>query len=220
MSLLSGASPERAALLTNAATREVNPKAFSSTRGPLVHQRLENTLTIKTSARLNDVDIEAVGQLIGAVKEDPDNAETTWSATVVWSGGFRSEARIREFAPLRSDEPATLGGDDTGPNPVEQLLASLGNCLAVGYAANATASGIALDALEIGLEGDLNLETFLGLDDEGNAGYKSIRADVRIESSASEEEIEALHRRVIATSPVGHTLSRAIELSVGLTPNG
>ena len=177
----------------------------------------EITLTTEIPARLNEVDIATVGKLIEAVQEDSATAETTWSAKVVWNGGFRSEARIREFEPIPSDEPAGLGGDDSAPNPVEQLLASLGNCLAVGYASNATALGIDLDSLEIDLEGDLNLQTFLGLDDDGHAGYQGIRADVRIESDASQEQIDALHQKVVGTSPVGDTLSRAIEVNVDIT---
>ena len=62
--------------------------------------------------------------------------------------------------PIASDEPAGLGGTDTAPNPVEQVLAALGNCLAVGSAANATARGIALDWVVADLAcgaGDLTL---------------------------------------------------------------
>jgi uncharacterized OsmC-like protein len=55
------------------------------------------------------------------------------------------------FDPLHSDEPAGLGGADTAPNPVEQLLAALGNCLAVGYAANASVAGSRLDELAVDL---------------------------------------------------------------------
>jgi uncharacterized OsmC-like protein len=171
-------------------------------------------MTIEVTSRLNDVDIEAVGALIGAVQEDQTNAHTTWRANVRWGGAFRSEVRIRDFAPIPSDEPVGLGGDDTAPNPVEQLLGALGNCLVVGYAANATAAGIQLDDLEIELEGDLNLQTFLGLDDDGHAGYHSVRANVRIESPASDQAIAQLHERVVGTSPVGHTLVRPIDVAV------
>ncbi len=168
-----------------------------------------------TINKLNSVDIEAVGQLAGAIKADPTVAGTVWKSTVDWKGGFRSEARSRDFAPVQSDEPVALGGDDTAPNPVEQLLGALGNCLAVGYAANATAAGVELKSLRIELEGDLDLHTFLGLAD-GHAGYESIKARVSIESDASLEEIKELHRKVVATSPVGHTLQRAIPVSVDL----
>jgi uncharacterized OsmC-like protein len=173
-------------------------------------------MTTEVTNRLNNVDIETVGGLIGAIQEDDTRAHTTWKANVKWHGAFRSSASIRDFDPVHSDEPAGLGGHDTAPNPVEQLLAALGNCLAVGYAANATAAGIELTDLEIDLEGDLNLQTFLGLDDDGHAGYHAIRASVRLDADATEEQIDALHERVIGTSPVGHTLRRPIDVAIDI----
>ena len=168
-----------------------------------------------TTSRLNQVDIETVGALIGAVREEPAKATTVWSAEVRWAGGFRSESRVRDFEPVPSDEPAGLGGDDTAPNPVEQLLGALGNCLAVGYAANATAAGIALRDVTISLEGDLDLHTFLGLK-AGNAGYNGIKATVNIDSDATAAQLEELHNKVVATSPVGHTLTRPVPVSIEL----
>ena len=167
------------------------------------------------SAPLNDVNMEAVAGLAGKIQEKPEVAATRWNASVSWKGGFRSEARIRDFAPIPSDEPGGLGGTDSGPNPVEQLLAALGNCLAVGYAANATAAGIELNDLTIELEGDLDLHTFLGLS-QGNAGYERISVRVNIDSDASPEEIQAVHEKVVGTSPVGHTLSRAVPVTIDL----
>lgn len=170
------------------------------------------TTTINT---LNSVNIGAVGDLVSAIQEDSAKADTIWKSTVEWKGGFRSEARSRDFEPIRSDEPVALGGEDTAPNPVEQVLGAFGNCLAVGYAANATASGIELKSLKVELEGDLDLHAFLGLRD-AHAGFDSIKATVHIESDSPAEEIEELHRKVVATSPVGHTLQQAIPLSVEL----
>ena len=112
-------------------------------------------------------------------------------------------------------EPRALGGEDTAPNPVEQVLGAFGNCLVVGYAANATVAGIELKSLRIALEGDLDLHAFLGLR-EGHAGFQTIKANVTIESEASAEAIRALHEKVVSTSPVGHTLSQAIPLTVEL----
>jgi uncharacterized OsmC-like protein len=165
--------------------------------------------------RLNDVDIEAVGSLVGAIQEDSTKANTVWSSTVTWKGGFASEASSREFAPTPSDEPESLGGEDTAANPVEQLLGAFGNCLAVGYAANATVAGIELKDVRIELDGDLDLHTFLGLD-EGHAGFSGIRARVYIDSDADEAALTALHEKVTSTSPVGHTLARGIPLEVTL----
>lgn len=161
---------------------------------------------------LNDVDIEAVAGLIGAVAADPAKSATTWRAQVTWLGGFRSEAKVRSFAPIASDEPAGLGGTDSAPNPVEQVLAALGNCLAVGYAANATARGIEIKELSIDISGGVDLHTFLGLRPGGHAGFDDISVDVKLESDATPEQIAELHEHVLSTSPVGHTLRAAIPL--------
>jgi len=169
-----------------------------------------------TNTRLNEVDIAAVGQLASAIRDEPAAAATVWRSTVDWEGGFRSRAVSRDFDPVPSDEPIALGGDDTAPNPVEQLLGALGNCLAVGYAANATGAGIELKSLHIELEGDLDLHTFLGLR-QGHAGFETISARVSIASDAAPDQIEALHQKVVSTSPVGHTLQGAIPVDVQLT---
>ncbi len=171
------------------------------------------TQTVTTT--LNDVDLESVASLAAKIQQEPDVAATKWSAEVKWKGGFRSEAKIRDFASAVSDEPDQLGGTNTGPNPVEQVLGALGNCLAVGYAANAPAAGITIKDLTIELEGDLDLHTFLGLRD-GNAGFNSISAKVKLDSDASPEALRALHDKVTKTSPVGHTLNRAVSVDINL----
>jgi len=132
---------------------------------------------------------------------------------VRWTGAFRSEAAVREFAPIGSDEPRSLGGTDSAPNPVEQLLGSLGNCLAVGYAANASAAGIAIRDLRIDLDGDLDLHAFLGLSD-GHPGFSAIRVTVHLDTDADEAAVAELHAKVAATSPVGRTLSQPIPVQI------
>ncbi len=169
-----------------------------------------------TVIQRNDVDIETVAGLAGKITESPEVADTTWRSSVRWDGGFRSSATVRHFEPVPSDEPLGLGGTDNAANPVEQLLSALGNCLAVGYAANATAVGIEIEELTIDLEGELNLKTFLGLDPAGNAGYDSIRVSVDLRSNATPEQLATLHETVVGTSPVGHTLQRPVPVSIEL----
>ncbi len=170
----------------------------------------------KVTTALNDVTISKVVSLAEKISQEPHVADTTWRAEVKWDGGFRSAAKVRDFEPSKSDEPEQLGGTNTGPNPVEQLLSALGNCLAVGYAANATAAGITVNSMTIDVEGDLDLHTFLGLK-EGHAGFSDIKAHVNIDSDASPEALRELHEKVVETSPVGHTLMRAIPLEIKLS---
>ena len=173
--------------------------------------------TSTNTTLLNDVDIEAVGGLIQAVSDDSAKAATRWRANVTWLGGFRSEAKVRSFAPIGSDEPAALGGTDSAPNPVEQVLAALGNCLAVGYAANATARGIEIKELSVDIAGNLDLHTFLGLRPGGYAGFDDITVEVKLESDATQEQIADLHEHVLSTSPVGHTLRAAVPLTASIS---
>ena len=172
-------------------------------------------MTERTTRHLNEVNLEAIGSLIEKIRQEPQAAKTEWKAEVRWTGAFRSEARSRDLGPLQSDEPSALGGSNTAPNPVEQLLAALGNCLAVGYAANASAAGIEIHSLRIELAGNIDMHTFLGLGGE-NAGYESIRAKVDLKSDASPEQLKALHEKVVGSSPVGHSLSRAVPLRIEL----
>jgi uncharacterized OsmC-like protein len=167
------------------------------------------------AVNLNDVDLEAVVALVGAVGEDAEKGQTVWRADVHWEGGFRSSALVREFPPVASDEPEGLGGTDSAPNPVEQVAAALGNCLAVGYAAALTARGIAIRSLDIAVSGQLDLRPFLGLA-PGHAGYSKIDVDVRIDADADAATLEEVHRQVVSTSPVGHSLTNPVELEVRL----
>ena len=172
-------------------------------------------MSVTTDVNLNKVNIDRVVQLVEKIQSNPEKAQTKWNAEITWKSGFQSEAKIRGFEPLQSDEPTGLGGNNNAPNPVEQVLAAFGNCLAVGYAANATTRNIKLDELKIELEGDLNLKTFLGLA-QGNAGYENIRARVYIKSNASRDQLEEIHKVVVASSPVGHTISRSVPLEIEL----
>jgi uncharacterized OsmC-like protein len=170
-------------------------------------------MTTTTNAQHNQIDLGAMGALVDKIKQRPSAALTTWSAEVRWTGAFRSEARIRSFAPVTSDEPSGIGGTNSAPNPVEQLLGALGNCLAVGYAANASVAGITIRDLRIDLDGDIDLRTFLGLAD-GHAGFSAITVTVHLDTDADDAAVAELHKKVAATSPVGQTLSKAIPVEI------
>jgi uncharacterized OsmC-like protein len=176
-------------------------------------------MTTTADGQLNEVDLNAVGTLIDKIKQRPAAAQTTWSAEVRWTGAFRSEATVRSFTPIASDEPKGIGGSNAAPNPVEQLLAALGNCLAVGYAINASRARIAIRDLRINLEGDLDLHALLGLAD-GHAGFSAIRVAVHLDTDADEAAVAELHQKVAATSPVGQTLSNAIPVEINPALSG
>jgi len=168
-----------------------------------------------TSTGTNGIDTGALGAFVEHVKSKPDYRGTTFSADVVWQGGFRNEIRVRDLDPQYADEPAVLGGTDTASNPVEQILGAYGACLAIGYTANATARGIELRGVRIGLTGIVDLPVFFGLKD-GHAGFSEIDLVVALDADAPLEALEALHAHVLRTSPVGNTLERPVRVHARL----
>jgi uncharacterized OsmC-like protein len=169
---------------------------------------------MSTVASINGVDVTTVAALRSKL-EEPGQGDTLWKAEIIWQNGFRNQIRIRDFPTSYADEPEVLGGTNTAPNPVEQLLGAVGSCLVIGYTANASLKGIQIQELRIELEGHIDLPVFLGLR-EGHAGFPDIAISVYLKADAPQETVEELHQQVLRTSPVGQTIEKAIPLHARL----
>ena len=136
-----------------------------------------------------------------AFRADPEKAKATFQSISALQDGLRSKVAIRGHE-LTVDEPDTLGGTDAGPNPIELILAALGTCQEITYRAYATALDIPLDSVSVEMEGDIDLRGFFAVDETVRPGYQAIRGTVRIESSASEAELQQLREAVNGHCPV------------------
>ena len=103
---------------------------------------------------------------------------------------------------LAVDEPPALGGEDTGPNPVELTLAALASCQEITYRLYADALGIPLDGVSVKVTGDLDLKGFFAADDGTRPGFRSIQAEITLDSPASGAELERLKATVDRHCPV------------------
>lgn len=148
-----------------------------------------------------------------AFRADPDKAKVTFNSSSRLTEGFRSEVSIRQHR-LAADEPPALGGADSGPNPVELILAALGTCQEITYRAYATAMGIPLDSVSVELAGDIDLRGFFAVDESVRSGYQNIRGTVNIESSASEADLQKLRAAVDAHCPVLDILTNKVPVSL------
>jgi uncharacterized OsmC-like protein len=163
------------------------------------------------------VDRAQLEGLIRTVQATPEAGKTVWKATTAWQQGFQSQAHIRSFT-VPMDEPALLGGTDTAPNMVEMVLGAYGCCLTTGYVLQAVRRGIRLEAVDIEVEGDLDLNGFFGLARDTWPGYTEVRAKVHLTApEATAEELQALHAVVTETSPVGSILERPVRIAAELT---
>lgn len=179
---------------------------------------------------VNGIDID---QLEGAVETISGNSEVgqfTFRAETDWTDALKCVTTIDEFDQagetittreftIEGDEPEQILGERTAPNAVELLLAALGSCLSVGYAANAAAMGIELYDLGFELEGDIDLRGFLGISEDVRPGYNAVTCTVYIDADASEEELAELRERVESTSPLMDNITNAVRLETDLVVN-
>jgi uncharacterized OsmC-like protein len=168
-------------------------------------------MTIQT--QLNGLDLGTLQSVLTAWQADPAKRQTVWRTRVEWQNGFTNTFQSRSHAAVGVDEPTSLGGADTAPNPAEVLLGALGTCLSIGYTLNAAARGIELRRLSLDLEGDIDLTVFGGLAEEGNPGYSDIRVRVDIDSDANTDTLQALHAHVLRTSPILSTVARPVNVT-------
>ena len=82
---------------------------------------------------------------------------------------------------------------------------------------NAALRGIKLEAVDIELDGDLDLRGFFALSPDIWPGYTSIHTKVHLTApEATAEQLQALHEHVLITSPVGSILTRPVSIETEL----
>jgi putative redox protein len=149
------------------------------------------------------------------LRTNPDHAIAIFSADSRQVEGLRSETKIRQFS-VTVDEPPSLGGTDTGPNPVELVLAALATCQEITYRAYATALGIPLENVSVKLEGSLDLRGFFAVKDGVRAGFNGVRGVVNLKSSASAADLTKLKEVVDAHCPVLDILTAPVPVDLKL----
>jgi uncharacterized OsmC-like protein len=164
---------------------------------------------------VNGVDVDNLKALIETVKADPSKGQVEFRTETSWVNGAHSKTKIRGFA-IEADEPQGLLGSDRAPNAAELVLASLGSCLAVGFAYNAAAMGINIRSLDINIKGNLDRRGFLGISDHIRPGYQKITATCRIDSDVPRKRLEELCNHVRRTSPLGDIVGNAEPLEIVL----
>jgi putative redox protein len=166
--------------------------------------------------------VDRLGAVIEQVRTDLGNAPeppvATFSATTSLVDEYRTKVRIREFA-LDVDEPPLIGGTDTGPTPVELVLAALGTCQEIVYATYARVLDIPLDGVEVTAEGRLDLRGFFGVADVP-AGFQDVTFTVDIASPAAPEDIARLVGAVNAHCPVLDILKQPVSVRGEARLNG
>jgi len=136
-----------------------------------------------------------------AVTDDPAAGQVLFSTRSTLAGA--TEVAVRTATHLFTvDEPPSLGGIDSAPNPVEYALASLGSCQAITYSFWAEHLGISFDKLTVTVDGDLDIRSFFGVDDSVRPGFSAVRILVGISGPETPERYQQLAAAVDEHCPV------------------
>lgn len=172
---------------------------------------------------VNGVDLDTLMSTVEAIQADPGLGVSKFRANNTWLGGNHNRSEVTGFYAAKqeiahtqtfemdADEPAILAGGDQAANPVEHLLHALASCLTTSMVAHAAVQGIEIEALESRLEGDIDLNGFLGLDSDVPKGFTEIRAMFRVK--ADPKDMDRI-KRLAMFSPVFNTITQGAMVDV------
>src|SRR5262245_49545469 len=181
---------------------------------------------MQTTNIVNGVDVDRLAGTIEHISADPTLARFQFRARNQWIDGGHNRTTIKGFYGagredrsrtqpfvLEADEPPVLLGDNQGPNAGEYLLQALAACLTGTIVYHAAARGIVLDGLECTIEGDVDLQGFLGLDEAVRPGFQQIRVDFKATGDFDDDELAEL-ARLVRYSPVRDTISNPVPVAI------
>jgi uncharacterized OsmC-like protein len=137
-----------------------------------------------------------------ALSSDPAQAQVKFEAQHDLVGPCEVTVTVGSGHKFTVDEPEALGGGNLAANPVEYALAALGSCQAITYRVWAAQLGIKLNKVEIGIDGDIDLRGFFGIDDRIRAGFNAVRIRVSLSGPEEAARYEELAAAVDSHCPV------------------
>jgi putative redox protein len=127
---------------------------------------------------------------------------------VTGDGGLRQQVWAGKHS-LVVDEPAELGGEDSGPNPYELLLAALGACTSITLTMYAQRKGWPLEQVEVRLSHE-RVHANDCADCEEREGYLDvIEKEIVVGGELSDEQVTRLGE-IAEKCPVNRTLHATV----------
>ena len=136
---------------------------------------------------------------------------------------LRAKGKVGEGVSCKVDTARALieaglhpgtGGEGILACSGDLLLEALVACAGVTLSAVATAIGIEITDATLAAEGDLDFRGTLGVSKEVPVGFASIRLYIRIESSATEEQMKSLMKLTERYCVVYQTLTRGVPVEI------
>ena len=125
--------------------------------------------------------------------------------------GLKFEAHRRQFT-FYVDEPPERGGTDAGPSPLAYFIGGAASCLLNQYAMLAMGRNIRLRGT---LSAKANFDRRLG------GSFEAIEYEIKLESTASMDEISRISKEALGMCYANNTLRRAgVSITANVSLNG
>jgi uncharacterized OsmC-like protein/pimeloyl-ACP methyl ester carboxylesterase len=161
------------------------------------------------------------GRYLSGARDDAEGSATAdvdAGAVVVAEAGTGRLAQVVRAGRhrLTVDEPRSAGGDDTGPNPYDLLLAALGACTSMTLRMYAERKGLPVDRVEVALRHDRIHAEDCATCETGTGMLDRIRRVVTIDGDLDQAQRERL-LEIADRCPVHRTLTSevTVETSAG-----
>jgi uncharacterized OsmC-like protein len=131
-----------------------------------------------------------------------ENTLEVFKATAKGSGWATSVNITGTAWDIQSDEPVDEGGTNTGPNPMQYFAASLAGCQNEQAQVVAEEMELAIDAMDISLEIELDLAGFMGMAEHSNDSYKKVQLTHTVGGSITAEQVGKMGDAVDSRCPI------------------
>ncbi|MFT4612700.1 MAG: putative OsmC-like protein [Psychroserpens sp.] len=171
---------------------------------------------------LNNINIAGLSEYANEVKEQNIQGKASYGVSLNWESGTKTivstknmvlgeHKLIRDFK-FNIDEPSELLGVNSAPNPAEYMLGGMAGCMAVTFMAGATAMNIEINQLQLEIDGELDLQGFLGLNPDVNPGFPELKFIFHVRGTGTQEQYNKLIERVRMHSPNYNTIKNEVRL--------
>ncbi len=153
---------------------------------------------------------EAFERNVKLLKLKPSKGQYTTSTRIRLVDGTTCEVEHKQWK-FVADVGKQQGGNDKGPGPGILFRASIGSCLAIGYAIWAAKMGIQIKHLEVDVEADVDSRGNYGIDNM-EPGYNGMRYKIMIDSPETEEQIKEMIKKADNHSPILANFKKPMKL--------
>lgn len=153
---------------------------------------------------------------------DPSSATFTTVVKSVTEGDDPTRVRIATATGVGPDDQEIAwdaeahpyaGGTGDLACSGDLLLASLAACQEITLRMVAAAMGIALEEVDVRVEGDMDFRGTMGVDPETPIGYQAIRTIIRLKADAPADRLQRLIQRAERYCVVNATLRQSPEMT-------